>query len=64
VHNNTVWRVNFSPDGKYIVTSSFDGTACVLPLKVEQVLYKIKIEKDRGEIWKMSNEDKKKNDIL
>jgi len=59
IHKAAIWRINFSPDGKYISTASVDNTACVMPVSVEDLIKKINIEKVRGNIWELSEDDKK-----
>ena len=51
--------VKFSKDGKYVLTASDDNTARIIPWRVEDVLHKINVEKVRGEVWQISEEDKK-----
>ncbi|MBW8049253.1 MAG: hypothetical protein FVQ77_02710 [Cytophagales bacterium] len=58
-HKAPIWRINFSPDGKYISTASVDNTACVMPVSVEDLIKKINIEKVRGNVWELSEDDKK-----
>jgi len=53
-----VGKVHFSPDDKYLLMSSYDHTARLMPITVEDVLKKINVEKVRGNIFELSDEDK------
>ena len=63
-HTSLVYKVKFSPNDKYLLTASFDNTARLLPWKVSDVLSKINIEKVRGQVWELSEEDKKVFNII
>jgi len=56
-HKAGVMKASFSSDGKYILTASLDHTARLTPWRVEDVLHKINVEKVRGEVWEMSEEE-------
>jgi len=58
-HTAYVMKAMFSPDGKYILSASLDHTARLMPWRVEDVLDKINIEKVRGEVWQLTEQDKK-----
>ncbi len=58
-HYGSVQDAKFSPDGKSVLTSSSDGTARIWPLLVKQVLRKINVKKTRGDVWEMTEEDKR-----
>jgi len=58
-HTSAVMKVSFSNDGKYVLSASIDQTARLMPWRVEDVLYKINEEKVRGEVWELSEEDKR-----
>jgi len=58
VHGSGVWRVDFSPDGKSILSGDNDGSICILPTSVKDVLSKVNIEKVRGDIWQLTKQDK------
>ena len=63
-HKAGVVKASFSPDGKYILTASDDHTARLTPWRVEDVLHKINVEKVRGEVWEMSEDDKRVYGII
>jgi len=63
-HKAAITKAKFSADGKYILTASNDHTAMLMPWRVEDVLHKINVEKVRGEIWELSEEDKKLYGII
>ena len=58
-HNAAVQDAVFSPDGRYVYTCSADGTTRIWPLLVENVLSKINKKKERGNVWQMTDEDKR-----
>jgi len=58
-HSAKVDIAKFSPDGKYILSASDDQTARLIPVSIEQVLDKINKEKVRGEVYQLSDADKK-----
>ncbi|HDY86959.1 MAG TPA: hypothetical protein ENH82_02455, partial [bacterium] len=57
-HKAAITKAKFSADGKYILTASNDHTAMLMPWRVEDVLRKVNVEKVRGEVWELSEEDK------
>ena len=63
-HNGNVQDAEFSPDGKYVLTASSDGTARIWPLFVEDVLHKINKKKKRGNVWEMTDEDRRAFGII
>ncbi|MBI4648566.1 MAG: hypothetical protein HY738_18775 [Bacteroidia bacterium] len=50
----------YSPDNKCVITVSEVGTARIWPLttNIEDILYKVNMEKERGDVWELSEEDK------
>ena len=63
-HSATVMKVCFSNDGNYVLSASVDQTARLMPWRVEDVLHKINVEKVRGKVWELSEEDKKLYGII
>jgi len=55
-HKKAVRTALFSPDGKHILTTSRDHTARIMPISIDEVLKKVNVEKERGNIWKLSKE--------
>jgi len=50
--------VQFSSDGSYILSASNDHTARLMPVSIEDVLHKINVEKVRGTVFQLSEDDK------
>ena len=63
-HTSLVFMVSFSPYDNYILSASNDHTALLMPVFAKNVLHKINIEKVRGEVWQMTEEDKKLFEII
>ena len=54
----------FSSDGSYILSASKDHTARLMPVSVEDVLHKINVEKVRGIVFQLSEDDKQVYGII
>ena len=54
----------FTNDEKYVITCSGDGTARIWPLLVNDVLEKVNIEKERGDMYELLLKDKKAYGII
>ena len=57
-HKDVISSVDFSPDGKYIITGSYDGTA-----RVWKVLIPMEIFLNSNKIEQLSAEQKKQYGI-
>jgi len=57
-HKAAVTKVQFSSDGSYILSASNDHTARLMPVSVKDILHKINVEKVRGTVFQLSEDDK------
>ncbi|MBW8049251.1 MAG: WD40 repeat domain-containing protein [Cytophagales bacterium] len=58
-HTSLVFMVSFSPNDNYILSASNDHKALLMPVFAKNALHKINVEKVRGEVWQMTEDDKK-----